>query len=116
MLKDFDYSPYLCVILRKMCRMVGANHDAIDFKSHTWYQLFEWSEEDEKKFHKWLTEYFYKNRKAQRALYLSYRRSKKEAKACADSFIFNYGWAHKRPENPMDKIMFEELSHGITDS
>ena len=85
---------HLNVILANMCRYVEANYWDIDFSKDNWYQTYRWGEENEKHFQKWLTNYIYGVRSAQRELYGTTTMRKKKCEEAASMFVFNYGWSY----------------------
>ena len=88
---------HLEVILRKMCRMVGANYNSMNFKESNWFHKHSWTEEEESEFKKWLIKYFNDHVEARHAL-MKFP-LKKYVKESAQSFIFNYGWKLKENKN-----------------
>jgi len=48
---------HLNIILIKMCEMVGADFSKMDFKKQNWFHQFEWTEDSENEFKKWLISY-----------------------------------------------------------
>ena len=89
---------HLHVILGNMCRYVEANYWDIDFSKDNWYQTYKWCEENEQHFKKWLTNYIYGVRSAQRELYGTTTMRKKKCEEAASMFVFNYGWSSKDGE------------------
>lgn len=83
---------HLAVILKEMCRRVGADFDKIDFGKERWFEDYTWDEKQQEDFEKWLTDYLYKNKKATAELYSMHYPSKKWVKQAADMFILSYGW------------------------
>jgi len=93
-------APELEPILKKMCEIIGVNHETIDFKQEQWFTSHSWTKEQETEFVDWLTHYIYNNKEAR--LRLSYAR--KDKASCAQFarlFVLNYGWKVKaaRPES-----------------
>ena len=91
-------NPYLIQILKRMCSIVGANYDEIDFSIPGWYTKYEWTKEQEQDFIDWLTEYLYSNTKARRSLMTISRKNKKLARQAAEQFVFMFGWKTKQGE------------------
>jgi hypothetical protein len=94
------YKKHINVVLKEMCSRVGANFDNMDFSDKPeipYYQLYEWSGEEEKKFSDWLADYVYKNPEARKTLaeYPTLIRTKKGSKKFADFFIAVHGWKTK---------------------
>lgn len=82
-------------ILRKMCELVGAPYEQINFKSHDWYLQYSWDPETENQFKEWLFLEL-KSDKDLRIL-LGGVDYKKDAylKKIANQFTWNYGWKTK---------------------
>ncbi len=83
---------HLHVILGNMCRYVEANYKETDFDSKQWYQGYTWDNEKEDHFKKWLTDYIYGVRGAQRELYGRTTMRKKESGEDCD----NCRWYNER--------------------
>ena len=84
---------HLHVILGNMCRYVEVNYWDIDFEKAHWYMYYSWPKEKEEHFKKWLTNYIYGVKGAQRELYERTTMRKKECEEAAAMFVFNYGWS-----------------------
>jgi len=91
-----NFGPELKIILTKMCNMVNADYDKINFSEENWFYKYEWSDYDENKFKKWLIEYLEKNIEARKEI-LGYglRLNNKKLESSASMFILNYGWKIK---------------------
>ena len=83
---------HLHVILGNMCRYVEADYKEIDFDSKQWFQDYTWDNEKEDHFKKWLTDYIYGMRDAQKEFCGRTNMKKKECEDAASMFVFNYGW------------------------
>lgn len=96
--RKHNFKPHLTVILSKMCEFSGVPMRCVPFNEDRWWSMFSWTEEDEKEFEKWLSDYYYRNFDARQELwkYNSPRPSKKKCKGVASEFIFNYGWVYKK--------------------
>ena len=81
------------VILANMCRYVEVNYWDVDFNKDNWFQDYKWSKETEDHFTKWLSEYFYGIKGAQKELYSRSSMRKKECEDAALGFVFQYGWS-----------------------
>jgi hypothetical protein len=79
-------------ILEKMCSMVGAEKDLIDFKNPYWYDLFKWTEAQQNEFKEWLIDFFLNDKEARHELLERPAKNLKFIKMAVDEFIFNYGW------------------------
>ena len=90
---DKQIEGHLSFILGNLCRYVKVDYWDVDFSKDNWYQDYKWSQQAQDQFAKWLSEYFYGIRGAQKELYgRSYMR-KKECEEAAKWFIFQYGWS-----------------------
>ena len=89
---------HLHVILGNMCRYVEAKYWKIDFGSKQWFKDYTWDNEKEEHFKKWLTDYIYGVRDAQREFYGRTNMKKKECEDAAAMFVFNHGWSSKDGE------------------
>jgi len=85
----------LAPILKEMCRVVGADYKAIDFKADEWYYEHEWTEEQQDAFTDWLADYLCKNKDARNTFYIL-RKDKKACKHSAEMFVWNHGWRVKQ--------------------
>jgi len=83
---------HLHVALGNMCRYVKANFWEIDFNSNQWFKDYTWDYETEEHFKKWLTEYIYGIRDAQKEFCGRTNMKKKECEDVADEFVFSHGW------------------------
>ena len=97
MINDKTFS-HLHVVLGNMCRYVEADYKEIDFDSKQWFEDYTWDNEKENHFKKWLTDYIYGVRDAQKELYGRTTMRKKECEDAASMFVFNYGWSSKDGE------------------
>ena len=84
---------HLQVILANMCRYVEANYLEIDFSNKQWFQAFTWDNEKEDHFKKWLTDYIYGIRDAQKEFCGRTNMKKRECEYAASEFVFNHGWS-----------------------
>ena len=92
---------HLHIILGNMCRYVEGNYWKIDFSSNQWFQEYTWDNEKEEHFKKWLTDYFYSMRAAQKEFYGRTNMKKKECENAAAEFVFNYGWSLSKQKEIM---------------
>jgi hypothetical protein len=97
-IKFKEIDSHLNVILVNMCRYVEANYWDINFSKDNWYQTYKWCEENKDHFKKWLTDYIYGVKGAQRELFGRTTMRKKECEEAAAMFVFNYGWSSKDGE------------------
>lgn len=86
---------HLKVILLKMCSLVGANFDEIDFKSKDWYWLYEWDTSTEDEFKKWLYKYVKNDNSARKELFKYNINNKDYVTRWVNDFVGNYGWKTK---------------------
>jgi len=90
-------------VLKKMCEMVGATYEDIDFKEDGWWNKYEWSQEQELEFKKWLVEKLKANTPLRRHLTgLSYN-SKKLRESVAVEYASFYGWKYIK-DLPVGKV------------
>jgi len=94
---------HLETILKKMCKMVGADYDKIDFKSYGWYLKYEWSAEKEKEFVVWLAKYLKDKPSAFREMSSSHILGNHRIMSVAKEFVYTYGWKTKMPEETKDE-------------
>ena len=87
---------HLEIILKEMCKRVGANYNDIDFKDKEWYTRHEWLEEEQEDFHKWLVDYLYNNTEARKEILRYPRKNKKLINKAVTWFLFDYGWKLKK--------------------
>ena len=90
-----EFGEHLVVVLKEMCRIVKAKYKDIDFHKNHWYQKYKWTEDEEKDFRKWLTEYVFSNKEARWELSTIRYKDKKQCKKFAADFTWNYGWKYK---------------------
>ena len=90
-----NFPKHLGIVLRKMCKMVGADPNKINFKKNNWYWDFSWTEQDEHDFINWLSEYLLDNADARSELMNNPIKNKKRTEALAREFVLNYGWKTK---------------------
>ena len=90
-----EFSESLIVILKEMCRRVGATYEDIDFEKEGWFREYEWTENEEEDFKKWLVNYLYNSTKARRELTTIGHKNKKWCQTFADFWSFNYCWKYK---------------------
>lgn len=83
------------VLLREMCKRVGANPNEIDFSQSDWYTEYTWTENQEFDFKDWIIDYLTKNKAALSEISNSSSISKKRIEKIAVEFIFMYGWKVK---------------------
>lgn len=83
---------HMHVILANMCQYVGANYSEIDFKRDNWYRKYSWTEQSKNHFGKWLSNYIYYMKGAQRELYDRSHMKKSDCEKTAAMFIWLYGW------------------------
>ena len=90
-------------VLKKMCKMVNADFNAINFSDKDWFHLYQWTEKEQDEFKKWLIEYMQNNNEACKVLtnkgknFLKLKkRNKTGFEQFADTFIFWCGWKTKK--------------------
>ena len=83
------------IILREMCRRVGADFEKINFKEKGWFKNYSWSIDSEKAFKEWLITSLLENKETRKALLgTTAKLTKRKAKDAAAFFVFNYGWRY----------------------
>lgn len=92
------FTKHLIIILKEMCKKVGADYDKVDFAEENWYHKFQWTEVEQNEFRDWLADYFYQNREARVELLTRTSKNKKFCRGAASMFVFNYGWKWKKEE------------------
>lgn len=85
-------SDSLVVVLKKMCDIVGADFDSIQFESDDWFLKHSWEEDQEKEFIDWMADYLYKNRIARLEMTKITNNTKRNCRNAAVQFVWNYGW------------------------
>jgi hypothetical protein len=83
------------IILKEMCKRVGADYNTIDFQKERWYIKHSWTEKDRTSFHKWLSNLVFTNKDVRNEIMERPYKNKKYADKVANEFIFNYGWQVK---------------------
>lgn len=83
---------HLEIILKKMCKMVGANFDKIDFKEQNWFQKYSWTEKQQEEFKQWFITYLKSDKEAREELMCFPSKSKRELDKVWDEFNLNWGW------------------------
>ena len=77
-------------ILLKMCKMVGANVNAIDFREERWFMKYSWTEAQQEEFLDWLTCYLRRTDHLDRVMRIL--QTRRSIRRTAEGFVFNYGW------------------------
>ena len=99
--KKFD--KHLVKVLKKMCSMVGANFEKINFKKEGWFRSYSWSEDKENKFKEWMIDYLKENKEARNSLMERPTSTKRSLEKVVDEFLFNYGWINDKIKNEKSK-------------
>ena len=85
------------IILREMCRRVGAKLFRPGFfRRRDWFLRREWTQAEEDKFVKWMADYLYKNIEARFEIMRCPRKHKESCLKAAKEFTWVYGWKIKR--------------------
>ena len=88
-------SEELKTVLKKMCEMVGAEFDKIDFEKTGWFSDYSWSLKQEKEFVKWMRSLLKNNSVYRNALMDHPTVRVGVINYLVDEFVFNYGWKYK---------------------
>ena len=94
-----NFRETLKTILTEMCQRVGADYATIDFQDEKWYHRYEWTQDEDIDFQKWLVDYLYNNTKARNEVMSVPIKRKSHLKKFANWFTFMYGWKYKKIEN-----------------
>jgi hypothetical protein len=86
-------SKHLQEILDTMCKVVGAKD--VNFKKDAWFMDYEWTEEQQEEFRKWLVSYLMENKEARQEIMEYPRKHKPTIEKLSRYFIFNYGFKTK---------------------
>jgi hypothetical protein len=84
------------IVFKKMCKMVGADFNSIDFSKDGWYNQYEWTVEQEKEFFNWLSKKIRNNKTIRNDVTtFSFKPNKIRADKTAHWFVFMWGWKLK---------------------
>ena len=89
-----DEMPELRVIFAELARRIGKQLTDIQLNDrNSWpYDQYEWTEEEEKDFHKWLLDYLYKHS----VKIFGYKMTKKRLRRhVTPYFLLQYSWKYK---------------------
>jgi hypothetical protein len=86
---------HIDIILNKMCEILGADFSKMDFKKENWFRTYEWTEDSENDFKKWLISHLLENKEARDEIMEWPTKDKKNIEKAVNDFIFNYGWKTK---------------------
>ena len=94
--KKHKFGKHLEIILRHICKMVGADFDKINFLGENWYRKHTWDEKQSEQFIKWFAVYLHSHKEARMELYnrMSCMRIADWVKA-GRWFELCYGWRMK---------------------
>jgi len=92
MKKNTKINKHLETILKKQCKMVGADFDKIDFEKNDWYWSYEWKEDKQEKFRQWIISYMKTNKEARHSLMRIPSNNPRFIEKFANGLIFQYGW------------------------
>lgn len=81
---------HLKEILDNMCLV--AQVEDVDFKKDAWFMDYEWTEEEQEQFRKWIVKYLMENKEARKELMTWPRKHKPTIERWSREFIFNYGF------------------------
>jgi len=83
-------------ILKKMCKIVGADYNTMDFRSPDWFNKHSWTTKEEDRFFEWLAKYFFEHWDAVSEIFKYVGcKNKKNARKYSLAFVANYRWKSK---------------------
>ena len=83
-------------VLQELFRRVGDEYSPDKTQGEDWYCLHEWTEEEQKDFIKWLTDYLMGHKEARHGLMRFPIRNKKRCEQAAIEFNSQFGWKTKK--------------------
>jgi hypothetical protein len=83
-------------VFQELFRRVGDEYSVEKTADDFWFNQHEWTEEEQKDFIKWLTDYLMVHKEARHELMRFPIRNKKKCEATAQWFSFQYGWKTKK--------------------
>lgn len=86
------FGKHLVIVLKEMCKRVNAKFEDIDFCQDDWFRQYEWTEQGQKDFEKWLADHIYSNEEARQELTIDVIKDERLCKEFAALFCSNYGW------------------------
>lgn len=89
--KEYRFSKEMDEIFQEMCKRVGAPVEVVD-SSLYWFNEYEWTEEEQEDFKKWLIGYLKKHRKG----FGLEGATDSRVEHTANLYILNFGWKLKR--------------------
>ena len=98
-----EFPKYLKVVLTKMCNMVGADFNKINFNQRDWYYKYTWTQEQQDKFAGWLTKLLKTNKQA-RTQFMKWPLMTSQIKELVDWFILDYGWKLKERDYEKESV------------
>jgi len=87
-----EFSKHLKIVLTKMCNIVGAEYDNVDFMKNDWYWGYSWTQKQEDYYRKWLVKYLYNSKIARKEMMEYSGKDKKYIERFVNFFVMNYGW------------------------
>ena len=91
----FKNNPHLRIILKEMCKRVGADFNKINFNKHEWFMKHTWTEKELMNFKEWFINYLYENTEARKEIMMFPLKNKMRIRRTASWFILDYGWKTK---------------------
>lgn len=95
MKNDFKNYPHLRIVLCKMCTMVNADFNKINFKDKNWFQKYSWTAKQEEDFKKWLCNYLKDNRQARNEMMQFPTDRKRSIQNFVEFFNMSHSWQVK---------------------
>lgn len=78
------------IIMRKLCKAVGADYDTFDFSQKEWFRQHEWTQGEEDSFVLWLADFLEDNKYVKKGA--KSRHGQRLAEYESSKFVMNVGW------------------------
>ena len=83
------------IILTELFSRVKLKYNPNTIQKEGWYLKKSWTEEEQKSFTQWLSDYLQSHADARKQIMARPSKLKKDCDRVASSFVFNYGWKLK---------------------
>ncbi len=90
-----EFDKHLTIILKEMCDVIDVDMNSVNFDEDKWYSKHSWTEEQEKKFNKWLYKYLRDNLEARKELMNFPSKTKKNLNQMVALINLMWGWKTK---------------------